>query len=101
MTKHAADTRDQLVANMKAVIEDTEELLRATAGAAGDQAGAARVRVEEKIRAAKERLADTDLVSPAKESALAVDEYVHENPWGAVGIAALTGLLVGTLISRR
>ncbi len=101
MPKHAADTRDQLVADMRAVIEDAEELLRTTAGEAGDRAGAARARVEEKIRTAREHLADSDLVSHARETTQAVDDYVHENPWGVVGIAVVAGLLVGVLISRR
>jgi len=29
------------------------------------------------------------------------DEYVHEHPWQAIGIAAGVGLLVGMLIARR
>jgi len=29
------------------------------------------------------------------------DEYVHEHPWRAIGIAAGVGLLVGMLIARR
>ena len=37
----------------------------------------------------------------AKEAAKAADEYVREHPWGAVGIAAVAGLLVGVMIARR
>jgi ElaB/YqjD/DUF883 family membrane-anchored ribosome-binding protein len=29
------------------------------------------------------------------------DEYVHANPWKALGIAAAAGVLVGILMSRR
>ncbi|HCI13500.1 MAG TPA: DUF883 domain-containing protein, partial [Gallionellaceae bacterium] len=35
-----------------------------------------------------------------KEAAKVTDEYVHENPWKAVGIAAGVGLVIGMLISR-
>ena len=31
----------------------------------------------------------------------ATDEFVHENPWKSVGIAAGVGLLLGLLVSRR
>jgi ElaB/YqjD/DUF883 family membrane-anchored ribosome-binding protein len=29
------------------------------------------------------------------------DEYVHTNPWKAVGIAAAAGMLIGLLVARR
>lgn len=101
MTKSSAEARDQLVTDMKAVISDAEELLKATAGAAGERVSAARARAEERLRAAKSSLEELDVVDRAKEAAKATDDYVREHPWGAVGIAAVAGLLVGVLISRR
>ena len=52
---------------------------------------------------AKVKLADAEAVmlDKTKQAARATDEYVHENPWKAVGIAAGVGFLVGLLISRR
>lgn len=35
-----------------------------------------------------------------KEAATATDEFVRENPWAALGVAAAVGCLVGFLISR-
>ena len=37
----------------------------------------------------------------AKDAAKATDDYVHENPWQAIGIAAAVGLVAGLLMSRR
>jgi ElaB/YqjD/DUF883 family membrane-anchored ribosome-binding protein len=31
----------------------------------------------------------------------ATDDYVHEHPWRAVGVAAAVGFLVGLLVNRR
>ena len=103
MTKATAEARDQLVADMKTVIADAEELLKATAGAAGERVSAARARAEETLRNARNKLSQIDdiVIGHAKDAARATDDYVHENPWGAVGIAALAGLLVGVLISSR
>ena len=43
-----------------------------------------------------------DSIAPqGKAAARATDDYVHEHPWGAVGIAAAVGLVIGMLISRR
>jgi len=103
MTKATAEARDQLVTDMKTVIADAEELLKATAGAAGDRVSAARARAEETLRSARQKLSQIDdvVIGHAKDAARATDEYVRENPWGAVGVAALAGLLVGVLISSR
>ena len=37
----------------------------------------------------------------ARAAGHAADDYVHDNPWTAVGTAAGIGLLVGLLIGRR
>ena len=98
-----SDARDQLVTDMKAVIADAEELLKATTGATGERISAARARAEETLRNARQKLSNLDeaVVGQAKEAAKQADTYVREHPWGAVGIAAVAGLLVGVMISRR
>jgi len=103
MTGSIPDAREQLVGDMKAVIADAEELLKATTGATGERITAARARAEETLRAARQKLGGLEdaVVDQAKEAARAADEYVREHPWGAVGIAAVAGLLLGVMISRR
>ena len=95
--------REQLAADMKTIIADAEELLKATASATGDRILAARARAEESLKSARERLTnlDDEAMAQVKEVARTADEYVREHPWGAVGIAAVAGLLLGVLISRR
>ena len=103
MSEATTIARQQLLSDLKAVVSDTEELLKATAGAAGDRAAAVRARVEESLRAAKGKIAavDDEVLGRVKDAARNTDEYVHEHPWGAVGIAAAAGLLLGVLIARR
>jgi ElaB/YqjD/DUF883 family membrane-anchored ribosome-binding protein len=95
--------RDKLIADMRVVIADAEELLRATAGQAGEKVAAARARIQDSMDAAKIKLAQLSEAGAekAKAAARATDDYVHDHPWHAVGIAALVGLVLGTLISRR
>jgi len=95
--------RDKLVADMRVVIADAEELLRATAGQAGEKVAAARARIQDSLETAKVKLSELGEASAerAKAAARATDDYVHDHPWHAVGVAALVGLLLGTLISRR
>jgi ElaB/YqjD/DUF883 family membrane-anchored ribosome-binding protein len=40
-------------------------------------------------------------VAKAKAAGHATDEFVHENPWKSIGIAAGVGMLLGLLVSRR
>ncbi len=62
-----------------------------------------RERIGQSLRDAKLRLADAEgaLVDKTKAAARATDDFVHENPWRAVGVAAVVGLLLGAIISRR
>lgn len=103
MPEYSEVSKDKLVADMKVVIADAEELLKATASAAGDRVSAARTRMEDSLRTARVKLAEAQevVVDKAKAAARATDDYVHANPWRSVGIAAGAGLVIGMLISRR
>lgn len=96
-------TREKLVADLKVVIADTEDLLRATANQAGEKIAEIRVKAEENLRNAKIRLARAEaaLVERTKAAARATDDYVRANPWRAVGIAAGAGFIIGLLVGRR
>lgn len=98
-----AVTRDKLVTDMKAVIADADELLKATAGQAGEKVQAARARAEESLRRARIKVEEAEqaVVARAKAAAQATDDYVHANPWKAVGLAGAIGVIVGMLIARR
>jgi ElaB/YqjD/DUF883 family membrane-anchored ribosome-binding protein len=96
-------TRDKLVADLKLVVTDAEELLKLTAGQAGEKVAAVRDKVQRGLDQAKAKLAviEDKALEQTKAAARATDAYVHENPWKAVGIAAGAGLLIGLLIGRR
>ena len=103
VTDLSSASKQKLVSDMKVVVADAEEILRATAGVAGDKMGDLRERIGERLRDAKLRLADAEaaLVDRTKAAARATDDFVHENPWRAVGVAAAVGLLLGGIIGRR
>ena len=96
-------SKEKLVNDMKIVIADAEEILRATAGVAGEKMVDLRERIAERLRDAKVRLADAEaaIVDKTKAAARATDDFVHEHPWQAVGVAAAIGLALGVLIGRR
>jgi len=96
-------TKEKLVADFRLVVADAEELLRATAGQAGEKMAELRAKAQDNLATARMKLAQYEaaLVDKAKEVGRAADDYVHENPWPAVGMAAGVGFLVGLLIGRR
>jgi ElaB/YqjD/DUF883 family membrane-anchored ribosome-binding protein len=96
-------TKDKLMEDLKAVVVDVEELLKATANQTGERVAAARARAGESLKAAKARLAEaqSSIIENTKAGAKATDDYVRANPWKSVGIAAVVGALIGALISRR
>lgn len=103
MDTQTVAAKDKLITDFKAVVADAEELLHATANQAGEKVTAARGRIQERLRLAREELdrAEAAIVNRTKAAARATDGYVHEHPWSVAGVCAGVGLLIGMLISRR
>jgi ElaB/YqjD/DUF883 family membrane-anchored ribosome-binding protein len=98
-----ATSKERLVSDLRTLVNDAEDLLKATASQAGEKIAVARQKIEQSLVEGKKALADAEgrLLKKSKECAEIADDYVRENPWGAVGIAAAVGLAVGLLIRGR
>lgn len=96
-------TKDKLMEDLRTVVADAEELLKATASQTGERIVAARAKAEESLKAAKERLVEAQaaVLARTKAAAKVTDDYVRANPWKAVGIGTAVGLVLGLLIARR
>ena len=103
MTELTTAQKDKLMGDLRLVIANAEELLRMTADQAGEGAAELRGRVQGRIQQARAELAHLQEVAVAKAKAAghATDEFVHENPWKSIGVAAGAGLVIGLLIGRR
>jgi ElaB/YqjD/DUF883 family membrane-anchored ribosome-binding protein len=80
-TGNVLEAKNKLAVDLNTVIEDTEQLLQATANQANEKVIAARARVQESIKAVKQK--------------------IDAHPWPVIGFAAAVGALVGLLITRR
>ncbi|MDP1633852.1 MAG: DUF883 family protein [Gallionellaceae bacterium] len=98
-----ATSKEKLMDDLQMVVADAEELLRATSAQAGESAAAARARIQKSLQVVKERLVDAEdaVIERTRQAARDTDEYVHENPWKAIGISACVGAIIGMLIARR
>ena len=96
-------SREKLVDDFAAVLAEAEEMLKRAASETGDKARDLRSQVETKLLRAKLRRQEIEgeAVDRAKAAARATDDYVHENPWQAIGVAAAIGLVVGLMLNRR
>lgn len=92
-----------VVNDFKAIVNDAEALLQATAQVSGEGFAVERAKFSEKLKHAKVRLAEAEqrVFEKAKQAATATDHYVHESPWTSVGIAAAAGMLIGFLTAKR
>ncbi len=96
-------TSEKLMQDMRVVVADAEDLLKATAGQTGERIEKIRARAEESLRTARNRLqiAGKAMQETATEAVRTVDDQVHRNPWTAVGVAAGVGLVLGIILGRR
>jgi ElaB/YqjD/DUF883 family membrane-anchored ribosome-binding protein len=96
-------TRDKLGADLKVVLADVEALLKQAASSTGQQAADLRERAAEMLHRASLRASEASAAAAEKGRAAArrADDWVHANPWAAVGAAAGVGFLLGMLVSRR
>jgi ElaB/YqjD/DUF883 family membrane-anchored ribosome-binding protein len=85
-------THDKLTRDLRAVVTDAEDLLKATAGQAGERIEKARARAEESLSLARTNLQD---------ASSQLNEQVRQNPWTAVGVAAGAALVLGILLGRK
>jgi ElaB/YqjD/DUF883 family membrane-anchored ribosome-binding protein len=99
-TRHAgaATARD-----FESLISDIEDLLTSTVDSVGEQAVAARTRLQKSLAQAKDLLADDveSISAHGLEAASAADDFVRSRPWQVIGLAALAALGAGFLLSRR
>jgi ElaB/YqjD/DUF883 family membrane-anchored ribosome-binding protein len=101
---HSADlmaNKDKVSASFKELVAGTEDLLRTTASYTGEEIEGARKRLKRQLESARSVAGDWESTAAERyrNVSAATDEYVHENAWKSIGLAALVGLLLGACIS--
>lgn len=91
--------KDQAFSELKALIEESEKLLKSSAALVGEDAENLRQQISQKLRQA------LDSVTSARERTRpvvdATQAYIGGHPWQTVAISAGFGLVVGLLLGRR
>jgi ElaB/YqjD/DUF883 family membrane-anchored ribosome-binding protein len=93
------ESTEKLLEDLKAVVQDGEELLRASSQDLSERGMAARERLAAALDAARETR--RKLEERAVAGAKATDRLIREHPYQSVGIAFGVGMLVGVLLNRK
>lgn len=98
--QHAGAAAGDEVQNL---IADVEDLMARVGDATDPEIRRLRAKVAAAITTAKKSIADgvEQIQGQANQAIEASDRYVRNQPWEAIGIAALAGLAVGFLVARR
>ena len=93
----------RVAGDLRTVVTDGEDLLKAAAHVSGEGFAAARTTFEGKLKSARAALAGVSqpVFDRTRETAAAADDYVHGNPWTVICVAAAAGLAIGFLAARR
>lgn len=103
MREAARHARAEVSQEVDKLIDEVENLMRRVGDAADPELRRLRTEVQGAIADTRRALSDRSgwaqrQAIRAREVFEASDRYVHEQPWQTVGIAAVTGLLIGSLI---
>lgn len=93
------EANERLVADVKLLVRDAEDLLKATAEEAGEKMKEVRERLARAVASAKETC--ETLQETSVRAAKATDNVIREHPYESIGIAFGLGLLIGVLVGRR
>ena len=93
-------TTRKLAADFKVVMDDVEELIKATASQTGERIGDLRQRLEQKIEVFRKTLVEKSWFTNAGQAKAQAESRFRENPWLGLAVATGIGLLIG-LLRRR
>jgi ElaB/YqjD/DUF883 family membrane-anchored ribosome-binding protein len=90
---------EKLLMDLKAVVEDGEQLLRAGAADLSERGMAARQKLAAALEAAQEtRL---KLEARARAGVQSADRMIREHPYQSIGVAFGIGMLIGLIANRK
>src|SRR5450631_2480408 len=102
-TNRARGAKDFANGQINSFIENVEDLTHALKNVDTPEIARVKAKVKIALAAAKSALSDgaAQVRTQARQVSRTTDTYVRNNPWQVIGIAALIGLAVGIMVTRR
>ena len=100
---HSTLARERVLADLKVLLRDSEDLLKATAGDMSEKAKEIRSRLNVALASAKETCESLQQQTEAATLAAAkrADTVIRAHPYESIGLAFGVGLLIGVLTMRK
>jgi ElaB/YqjD/DUF883 family membrane-anchored ribosome-binding protein len=100
---HSTLARERVVADLKSLVRDSEDLLKATAGDVSEKAKEVRARVTAAVERARETCENLQAQTTATARAVGrkADTVIRTHPYESIGAAFGVGLLIGVLVTRK
>lgn len=94
--------KDKLLADLKAVADDAQALLKEAMSHSADSLAGMPSYLEDKLRVVKGNLerGKHAVAEKARVATAATEHYVQENPWRAIGVVVAASVVVSLLLSR-
>ena len=99
----SAAARQRMMADLKTLAHDAENLLKATASDVSEKTKEARERLGAALHRAKSTVQDVQdqTIDAAKAAAKKADTVIRAHPYESIGLAFGLGLLIGVLVTRK
>lgn len=99
-TSNTERALDDLTDEFRNLVDAMDEVFSAASGESQEKLAELKGTAQATLQKARAKLEKT-AVAKARKLASDSDDYVHENPWTAIGVGAGVGLLLGLLIGRK
>ncbi len=95
--------KGKMAGDIKTVVTDGEDLLKAAANVSSAGFAAVREKIDEKFSSTKDKLLDASrpTIDKARRTAVVANDYVHGNPWAVIGVAVAASALIGFWAAKR
>jgi ElaB/YqjD/DUF883 family membrane-anchored ribosome-binding protein len=100
---HGTLARGRVMVDMKSLVRDSEDLLKATAGDVGEKVKETRSRLTTALQRAKETCENLQeqTRATARVAAGKADTMIRSHPYESLGVVFGLGLLLGVLVTRK
>ena len=103
ITTPSTNGKEGLAHSLRHMVDEADQFLKAAAQTGDEKFDAVRDKFVEQVRQMRAQLDELEdsAIHKARHAARVADRTVHSHPYGAMGIAAAVGLLIGFLAARR
>lgn len=95
------ESKPNIISDLKQVLTDIETLVSDTKVTSAEVIEDIKEQAQETVAQAKEKISVQDITDKSKELVSRAGDYIYNNPWKSIGVAASVGFLIGMLVGHK